>query len=102
MTDMKLRLTLIILCLFWIGLFAKSQEKKRAPIKPTVENGADPIPVIVTGNKKAHPKPPPPPPPPPPKDHKVVTPQPPPPPKVAKADAKSLPTPPPPPIKTSL
>ncbi len=60
---MKLRLTLILFCLLGIGLFAKAQDKKKNQSKPTVENGADAIPVIVKSNKKArHPKPPPPPP----------------------------------------
>lgn len=62
-TYMKLRLTLILFCLLGIGLFAKAQDKKKNQSKPTVENGADAIPVIVKSNKKArHPKPPPPPP----------------------------------------
>ena len=51
---MKLRLTLILFCLLGIGLFAKSQDKKRGQSKPTVENGADAIPVMVKSTKKVH------------------------------------------------
>ncbi len=60
---MKLRLTLILFCLLGVGLFARSQDKKKPQTKPTVENGADAIPVTVQSTKKAHRKPPPPQPP---------------------------------------
>jgi hypothetical protein len=52
-TIMKLRLSLLLFCLFGIGLFSHAQARKK-PAKPTVENGADAIPVTVTSTKKAH------------------------------------------------
>lgn len=48
-------------CLLGIGLFARSQNTKKAQTKPTVENGADAIPVTVQSTKKSYRKPPPPP-----------------------------------------
>ncbi len=60
---MKLRLTLILFCLLGVGLFARSQDKKKAQTNPTVENGADAIPVTVQSTKKGYRKPPPPQPP---------------------------------------
>ncbi len=61
---MNLRISLIAFFLFGIGIFANAQEKEKSKIKiqntkPIVENGADLIPVTVTGsNKKNKPKPP--------------------------------------------
>jgi hypothetical protein len=58
---MNLRLLLIAFFLFGIGIFANAQEKKstHSSTKPTVENGADAIPVTVTSSsKKNKPKPP--------------------------------------------
>jgi hypothetical protein len=57
---MKLKMALTLLCLFGIGLFARSQSSKKT--KPQVENGPDAIPVTVHSNKHPHVKPPPPPP----------------------------------------
>ena len=51
-------------CLLGIGLFARSQNTKKAQTKPTLENGADAIAVTVQSTKKSHRKPPPPPQPP--------------------------------------
>ena len=59
---MSVRLTLLLFCLFGIGLFARSQDKKHIA-KPKIENGPDAIPVTVKSHKKSHHKPPPPPPP---------------------------------------
>jgi hypothetical protein len=107
--NMNLRISLMAFFLFGIGIFANAQNKKQNPAqaKPTVENGADAIPVTVTGSsKKTKPKPPkapepvkftapvivkdgdkaPPPPPPPPPSHK-------------KKKMGELPPPPPPPQK---
>jgi len=50
-------------CLLGIGLFARSQNTKKAQTKPTLENGADAIAVTVQSTKKSHRKPQPPPPP---------------------------------------
>jgi hypothetical protein len=94
---MKLRLSLILFCLLCIGMFARSQDRKKASPKPTVENGADAIPVIVTSTKKAHSKPPPPPP----KAVKDV-PKPPPLPVNPVKPTASQPIPPTPPKKTGL
>jgi hypothetical protein len=122
---MNLRLLLIAFFLFGIGIFANAQEKKaiHSTTKPTVENGADAIPVTVTSsskkNKPKAPKPPepvkftppvlvkdgekkvplPPPPPPPPVKQKKSgdLPAPPPPPIVKKDKSGDLPAPPPPP-----
>ena len=121
---MNLRLLLIAFFLFGIGIFANAQEKKATheTTKPTVEKGADAIPVTVTSsskkNKPKAPKPPepvkftppvivkegekkvPPPPPPPPavKPKKSGDlPAPPPPPRVIKDKSADLPAPPPPP-----
>jgi len=61
---MNLRLLLIAFFLFGIGIFANAQEKKvaHATTKPTIEKGADAIPVTVTSSSKKHkpkaPKPP--------------------------------------------
>jgi hypothetical protein len=121
---MNLRLLLIAFFLFGIGIFANAQEKKstHSSTKPTVENGADAIPVTVTSSsKKNKPKPPkapepvkftppeivkdvdkkaPPPPPPPPlaKQKKSgALPPPPAPPLAKKNPSGDLPAPPPPP-----
>jgi hypothetical protein len=57
---MKLRILLIAFCLLGIGIFSKAQTKQAAKpsAKPTIENGADAIPVVVssTRKKKAAPK----------------------------------------------
>ncbi len=58
---MNLRISLIVFFLFGIGIFANAQDKKQSHVsaKPTVENGADAIPVIVTSSaRKSKPKPP--------------------------------------------
>lgn len=54
---MKLRLTLLLLCIFGIGLFSHAQNSPKKPAKPVVENGADAIPVTVTSRKKSKAKP---------------------------------------------
>lgn len=53
-THMKVKLTLILLCLLGIGIFARSQVRKKQSGKQVIENGPDAIPVIVTSHKKAH------------------------------------------------
>jgi len=58
---MKLRLTLVLLCLLGIGIFSHAQNKKKTS-KPTIVNSPDEIPVTMISSKKHH-KPPPPPPP---------------------------------------
>jgi hypothetical protein len=62
-THMKLRLTLVIMCLLGLGLFARAQDKKKASGKPVIENSPDAIPVTVIGHRKTHHRKPPPPPP---------------------------------------
>jgi hypothetical protein len=121
---MNLRLLLIAFFLLGIGIFANAQEKKstHSSTKPTVENGADAIPVTVTSSsKKNKPKPPkapepvkftppvlvkdgdkkaPPPPPPPPLEKQKKSgalPPPPAPPLAKKNPSGDLPAPPPPP-----
>ena len=54
---MKLRLTLLLMCLFGTGLFADAQVKKKThsrPPKPQIIIAPDEIPVIVKSTKKAH------------------------------------------------
>jgi len=91
---MKIRLALTAFCLFCIGIFSQAQDSKKAPAqtKPTVENGADAIPVTVTSTKKKAPPPPPPPPP----SKKLQQKPPPPPPPSKKLQQKP---PPPPPVE---
>jgi hypothetical protein len=84
---MKLRFTLLLFCLFCIGIFSQAQQKPPIPPKPKVENGPDAIPVTVTSHKKAK-KPLPPPPPPPKAEAVKFTP-----PKIVK-DAEKAPVPP--------
>ena len=54
---MKLRPTLLLLCIFGIGLFSHAQNSPKKPGKPVVENGADAIPVTVISRKKSKGKP---------------------------------------------
>lgn len=51
---MNLRISLMAFFLFGIGIFANAQDKKqnKAQTKPTIENGADAIPVTVNGSTK--------------------------------------------------
>ncbi len=53
---MKLRLTLLLMCLFGTGLFADAQTKKKTHPKPQILVAPDEIPVIVVSTKKAHPR----------------------------------------------
>jgi len=89
---MKLRLSLLLFCLLGIGVFSHAQQPKKAPAKPTVENGPDALPVTVTSKKKAHKQLPPPPPPPKVEATKFT------PPKIVK-NGEKLPPPPPPPLR---
>ena len=51
---MKLKLTLLLFCLFGVGIFAHTQDNKKAQnAKPKVENGPDAIPVVVSSSKKS-------------------------------------------------
>ena len=56
---MKLRILLITFCLLGVGLFSKAQTKQttKPSAKPTIENGADAIPVIVSSKRKKKPVP---------------------------------------------
>ena len=56
---MKLRILLFTFCLLGIGLFSKAQTKQttKPSAKPTIENGADAIPVVVSGTRKKKPAP---------------------------------------------
>jgi hypothetical protein len=99
---MYLRIYLIACFLFGIGIFANAQDKKHnsPQSKPTVENGADAMPVTVTSSsKKTKPNPPKAPEPvkftPP----TIVKNVPPPPPPVKNKKAGDMPPPPPPPKK---
>ncbi len=51
---MKLRILLITFCLLGVGLFSKAQAKQttKPSAKPTIENGADAIPVVVSSKRK--------------------------------------------------
>ena len=51
---MKLKLTLLLFCLFGVGIFSHAQDNKKAQsTRPKVESGPDAIPVVVTSSKKA-------------------------------------------------
>lgn len=51
---MKLKLTLLLFCLFGVGIFAHTQENNKAQsTKSKAENGTDAIPVVVSSSKKA-------------------------------------------------
>lgn len=99
---MKLKFSLLLICLFCIGLFSEAQTAKKKVIKPAKEsNVEEEIPVTVINTKHAHKIPPPPPP-----VIKKDKPQPPPaPPLVEKVKfappviKKDKPTPPPPPAR---
>ncbi len=103
---MKLKLTLLLICLLGVGLLTRAQKK---PVKPnstekvTVVDGKDAIPVTVKSNKKSKVPPPPPPPAkftPPVIVHNPEQPAPPPPPEKMKIKVnKHIPPPPPPPEK---
>ncbi len=105
---MNLRLLLIAFFLFGIGIFANAQEKKVAHVttKPTIEKGADAIPVTVTSSSKKHkPKAPKPPEPvkfTPPVIVKDRDKKAPPPPMPKKINSGNLPTPPPPPTQKEI
>ncbi|MDE3251399.1 MAG: hypothetical protein KGO92_01245 [Bacteroidota bacterium] len=98
---MKLKFSLLLICLFCIGLFSEAQTAKKKATKPATEsNVEEEIPVTVTNTRRKHHLPPPPPPP----IIKKDKPQPPPaPPKVEKVKfvppviKKDRPAPPPPP-----
>lgn len=49
---MRLKIYLLTMLLFGMGIFAKAQ-KQPSKEKPTVENGSEAIPVTVTSTKKA-------------------------------------------------
>ena len=51
---MKLKLILLVMCLFATGLFADAQGKKRKVPPPVVVNGPDAIPIVVKSTKKGH------------------------------------------------
>lgn len=55
---MKLKLTLLTMCLLGVGIFSHAQSTKTTS-KPTVEKGADAIPVTVVSHKKKQLPPPP-------------------------------------------
>lgn len=100
---MKLKLTLLLMCLFCIGLFVQAQEKTSKPGKKDkveVLDGRDALPVTVKSNKKSKVRKPPPPPPvspPPVVVRKPEQPAPPPPPEKAKIKVNKYMAPPPPP-----
>ena len=51
---MKLKLTLLLFCLFGVGIFAHTQENNKAQsTKSKAENGTDAIPVVVSSSKKS-------------------------------------------------
>lgn len=98
---MKLKFSLLLICLFCIGLFSEAQTTKKKATKPATEtNVEEEIPVTVT-NTRHKPKVPPPP-------RAVIKrdkPQPPAPPAIEKVKfsppviKKDKPAPPPPPVK---
>lgn len=105
-SHMKLKLTLLLMCLLGVGLFTQGQDKPSKPVKAdkvVVADGKDAIPVIVKSDKKSKVRKPPPPPPvepPPTVIRKPEQPAPPPPPEKVKIKVnKHIPPPPPPPAK---
>jgi outer membrane biosynthesis protein TonB len=103
---MKLKLTLLLMSLLGVGLFAQGQNKPSKPPKADkveVVDGRDALPVTVKSNKKSKVRKPPPPPPveaPPIVIRKPEQPAPPPPPEKMKIKInKHIPPPPPPPAK---
>jgi hypothetical protein len=53
---MRLRIALLLMLLFSIGLFANSQSKKKKPGKPKIEEGWNAPPALVISSKKSHKK----------------------------------------------
>lgn len=100
---MKLKLTLLLMCLLGVGLFSQGQDKPSKPAKAdkiTVADGKDALPVTVKSNKKSKlRKPPPPPPAPPVVIRKPEQPAPPPPPEKVKIKMNKYVPPPPPPAR---
>lgn len=104
---MKLKLTLLLICLLGVGLLTRAQKtpvKAKRTEKVTVVDGKDAIPVTVKSNKKS--KVPPPPPPkiqePPVVVQKPEQPAPPPPPEKMKIKVNKHIPPPPPPAKPKV